>query len=436
MRVLILAITALAIATTSQAANRAEPPVSTNVAAPLPSGAVARPVALTKFSSPINDGQIVGAAYWGVICVEKIDIKWKQIRVGMTNLKTIFGEELKATGFASDSDPGSLFADKEAGASDLEVGAVVKGVEASGCENLVQTKATLKLDLQWQVYSNLRRAVVATVDTHGVAQRTSKPAAHGLERTIEQDAFADNVRALLSDAKFRAIVTAPEPDVASTNAPMSREPIQLVAGVQRAVPISEAVGSVASIFVGQGFGTGVLISADGYMLTDQHVVGTATRVRVRWSDGFETTGEVLRSDKRRDVALVKTEPHGRQPLAIHRATPAIGATVFAIGTPLDPKLQSTVTKGIVSANRIVDGFSFIQSDVAVNHGNSGGPLLDESGAIIGLTDWGFQPEGDNSHNFFVPVGDALDFLAIKPAREAAPATPPPAVAKPKPKARR
>jgi S1-C subfamily serine protease len=72
-----------------------------------------------------------------------------------------------------------------------------------------------------------------------------------------------------------------------------------------------------------------------------------------------------------------------------------------------------VTRGIVSANRIVDGFSFIQSDVAVNHGNSGGPLLDESGAVIGLTDWGMQPEGDNSHNFFTPVGDALDFLGVK-----------------------
>lgn len=434
-RLLISTLAVLAIATSAEAAARSDAAVGQVVVARLPAGVTARPVAITKFSSPLNDNQIVGEAAYGVICVEKLDVRWKQVRVGLTSLKTVFGEELKASGFAADGDPGSLFADKESGASDLEVGAIVKGVDASICENLVQYRATLKLDLEWQVYSNLRRSLLATIDTHGVAQRTKRGATHEAERTIEQDAFADNVRALLSNAQFRQIVTAAELDVASANAPSSREPIQIDGG-RGPVTISDAVGSVASIFAGQGFGTGVLISTDGYMLTDQHVVGAATRVRVRWSDGFETTGEVLRTDKRRDVALVKTETHGRQPLAIHRSTPAVGSTVFAIGTPLDPKLQSTVTKGIVSANRIVDGFSFIQSDVAVNHGNSGGPLLDESGAIIGLTDWGFQPEGDNSHNFFVPVGDALDFLAIKPAREAAPATPPPAVAKPKPKARR
>ena len=64
--------------------------------------------------------------------------------------------------------------------------------------------------------------------------------------------------------------------------------------------------------------------------------------------------------------------------------------------------------------RIEDGFSFIQSDVAVDHGNSGGPLLDEKAAVVGLTVSGYTPDGV-SHNlsFFIPIGDALDFLALK-----------------------
>jgi len=157
----------------------------------------------------------------------------------------------------------------------------------------------------------------------------------------------------------------------------------------------------------------VLVSSDGYLLTNHHVVGETTQVKIRWSDGLETTGQVIRSDKRRDVALIKTEPRGRVALAVNRAIPPPGTTVFAIGTPLDPALQSTVTRGVVSATRIVDGFNFIQSDTPVTHGNSGGPLLDEHGAVVGLTDWGVPAAQGSTLNFFIPIGDALDFLALK-----------------------
>jgi len=148
-------------------------------------------------------------------------------------------------------------------------------------------------------------------------------------------------------------------------------------------------------------------------------VGDAKLVKVRWSDGFETEGEVVRQHKRRDVALVKTSAHGRAPLFLRVSRLNPGDTVYAIGTPLDPGYHGTVSRGIVSAYRLGDGMSFLQSDVAVNHGNSGGPLLDERGAVVGITDWGRGPDSGEDVpiglNFFVPIGDALDFLAIRPA---------------------
>jgi S1-C subfamily serine protease len=216
-------------------------------------------------------------------------------------------------------------------------------------------------------------------------------------------------------------VTAGGPSVGGPQAP-----ITLTGEATQPTPIADAVGSVVTVFAGEGFGSGVLVSSDGYLLTNHHVVGEAKTVKVRWSDGLDATGEVIRSDKRRDVALVKTAPRGRIALAINRALLAPGVTVFAVGTPLDPKLQSTITKGVVSANRIVDGFSFIQGDVPVTHGNSGGPLLDERGQVVGLTDWGVAPQAGSTLNFFIPIGDALDFLALTPA----PAATPTATAKP------
>ena len=121
----------------------------------------------------------------------------------------------------------------------------------------------------------------------------------------------------------------------------------------------------------------------------------------------------MRTHAKRDVALIKADPHGRDAVPVRSSAPQPGDTVFAIGEPLG--FQNTVTRGVVStSNRIVDGFRFIQSDVVTNHGNSGGPLLDEKGQLVALTDFGIQP-GENvqiGQNFFIPIKDALDFLGI------------------------
>ena len=385
---------------------------------PLPENASPRPVALTRVKSPLRDDQGVGTYWWGAICIEAHPVSWKDVQSGFSNLKDIFGEELKAAGFKPNIDPGSMFAEAQGTSTDLEVGALLKGVEVSYCENLLNTSGRVRLDVEWQVYSNLRREIVANIQTHeGVQVKSLERKA---KRSLDQMAFAANVRALLSDVAFRDVVLAADPQAQTgASAAASQQLITLNNATKGPTKISDAVGAVVAVFAGDAFGSGVLVSADGLVLTNHHVVGGMKTVRIRWSDGFEATGEVLRSDKRRDVALLKLQPRGRQPLAVSRTLPTAGSTAFAIGTPLDPTLQNTVTRGVVSANRIVNGFSFIQADVPVTHGNSGGPLLDERGAVIGLTDWGVPAEEGSTLNFFIPIGDALDFLALKSEVETA-----------------
>ena len=182
-----------------------------------------------------------------------------------------------------------------------------------------------------------------------------------------------------------------------------------------AVPIATAVKSVVTIFAGEGFGSGVLISQDGYILTNHHVAGSNGRVRVRWADGTETVGEVLRGDPRRDVALIKVSANGA-PLPIRTSAAQLGETVFAVGTPLDKTLANTLTRGIVSGTRLIEGQAVIQSDVAIDHGNSGGPLLDEKGQIVALTVSRYE-ENNVGHDisFFIPIQDALNALGLKSA---------------------
>jgi serine protease Do len=415
-------ILSLAMAAAIAAPAFAEPTpdaVGASSMAPLPLGVEARPVALTRVGSLLRNDQKVGTVLWGAICIEPVDVTWAQVAKGFVGLQDVFREELTAAGFKPDKTPGNLFADNEAPSADLQVGAMMKSVDASGCQNTLRISSKMALDVEWQVYSTLRREVVLTVTTHGTAQRSHSAlgSAPKESRSIEQDAFVSNVRALLADERFRTLVTAPDGAVPpATAATIAKSPITLIGGPKAPVRIAEASGAVVEIFAQDSFGSGVLVSTDGYILTAQHVVGDMKTVRIRWSDGFETTGQVMRTDKRRDVALIRSDTHGRSPLRVQRMTPELGASVFAIGAPLDPKLQNTVTRGVISGQRIIDGFNFIQSDTQVTHGNSGGPLLNGRGEVIGITDLAFRPDGENEKlNFFIPAGDALDFLGLKAA---------------------
>jgi S1-C subfamily serine protease len=103
-------------------------------------------------------------------------------------------------------------------------------------------------------------------------------------------------------------------------------------------------------------------------------------------------------------------------LPIRFDQPAVGDTVYAVGAPLDPAYSATVSKGIISAFRDIEGESWIQSDVNVQHGSSGGPLLDERGNILGITARGEPNEAGTPSgvNLFVPILDALRRLGLNP----------------------
>jgi serine protease Do len=137
--------------------------------------------------------------------------------------------------------------------------------------------------------------------------------------------------------------------------------------------------------VPRGVGSGFFLSSDGYILTNNHVVSDATDIFVTLTDGREFKAKVIGTDERTDVALLKIDAKDMTALPIGDDSKLKkGQWVLAIGSPFG--LDSTVTAGIVSAiNRDTgDYLPFIQTDVAVNPGNSGGPLLNLSGEVVGI----------------------------------------------------
>ena len=135
----------------------------------------------------------------------------------------------------------------------------------------------------------------------------------------------------------------------------------------------------------RGVGSGFILTADGYIMTNAHVVDGADQVIVTLTDKREFTARIVGADKRTDVAVVKIEASGLPPVKIGDPNRLkVGEWVMAIGSPFG--LENTVTAGIVSAKGRDTGdyLPFIQTDVAINPGNSGGPVFDRSGRVIGI----------------------------------------------------
>jgi S1-C subfamily serine protease/AAA+ superfamily predicted ATPase len=185
-------------------------------------------------------------------------------------------------------------------------------------------------------------------------------------------------------------------------------------------PLSEGTSAlqaaVVTIKLDGGTGSGFFISRDGYLLTNQHVVEDNKFVTIKLTTGREMPGEVLRSHKARDVALVKVNESSMSALALQLDPPDVAAEVYAIGSPKGERHATTITKGIVSAYRTVDDLQLIQSDAAIHGGSSGGAMVDRFGNVVAVSVSGLTVTADkmgSSINFFIPIADALKFLAVE-----------------------
>ncbi|WP_341676933.1 DegQ family serine endoprotease [Niveibacterium sp. SC-1] len=170
-------------------------------------------------------------------------------------------------------------------------------------------------------------------------------------------------------------------------------------------------GGEAQPRISQGVGSGFIVSADGYVLTNAHVVDKATEVTVRLTDKREFKAKVVGSDKRTDVALLKIAATGLPMVKIGNAEQAkVGEWVVAMGSPFG--FDNTVTAGIISAKarRLPDEtfVPFLQTDVAINPGNSGGPLFNMNGEVIGINSQIYSRSGGfMGISFAIPIDVAM-----------------------------
>jgi S1-C subfamily serine protease len=413
LAVLMAAPAALAQATTSQV-----PPAAAKPAA-------YRRFVFTHLVFKVPDGTVYANYRVGALCLGHYTKAWTggqgNGRVSPALAQTV-QNEVRAAGLNLTGDSDNIFERDQAETTvETELGAIVTQINLNYClrPNPTNVNASFitgsaAMSVEWQVYDKLSKTVLGTINT--AAEYDLKTPTAGNDGALSLGALRENAKKLAMSDAFRAALLTPESHDLAASPSSKQNPIALSGSLAAGVrPVADAVGAVVLIAAGQAEGSGFLVSQDGLLLTDRHVVGDAKYVKVRWSDGLEALGEVVRADKVRDVALVKTDARGRKPLALRHDPLQPGDTVFAIGAPMGDRFQSTVTRGVLSAYRTFDGLSYIQSDVNVTHGSSGGPLLDEKGEVVGITVLGYQPTGAPlGINLFTPVPDALAFLSAKP----------------------
>ena len=183
-----------------------------------------------------------------------------------------------------------------------------------------------------------------------------------------------------------------EPDVRLTTAPVPDETEELTLRelYERCIP--SVVGITAMVPDGSGYfwGTGIILTDDGYIVTNTHILDGTDSVTVTLWDDRELEAKLVGADNVSDLAVLKVEAEGLTPAEFCGTAVSVGDAVAALGNPLGEELRGTLTDGIISAiNRDVSynshSMTLLQTNAAINEGNSGGPLLNMYGQVVGIT---------------------------------------------------
>lgn len=173
---------------------------------------------------------------------------------------------------------------------------------------------------------------------------------------------------------------------------------------------------------GYGIGSGFVLTEDGYIATNQHVVDGGTYFKVIFYDGEEYEATVVGEDPVRDLAVIKIDAKDLTPLKTgNSAVLAVGQTVIAIGTPYDTSLAGTMTMGIISGlnrevditddyGKVVKTMTLLQTDTIINPGNSGGPMINLNGEVVGINSMKIVADEYEGIGFAIPINSAVEIF--------------------------
>ena len=376
-----------------------------------------KPIMFKRIIVKVKRGEEIGTLHAGWLEVAQQKLYWRKggyMNITDEDFTQRFREELESANYEVVGNPDALFDDPTEWKAELLVAGLVNELKINsyypnaGFGNFTTSRGEAYLKVEWQVFSRLDRKVVLTFTTEG-STKQNKSSQNGADDALA-DAFSVAVRNMLGNAEFHdLVVSSSDPKMEGKSVAVKFKATSTTLSALQSMP--DIQSSVVTLFAGNSMGSGFIVADDGYLLSNQHVVGDARYVRIKFATGIEVNGEVVSINRARDVALIKCGQQGLKSLPVKRSLANVGSEVYAVGTPFAEGLNQTVTKGIISGYRTLDGINYIQSDAAINPGNSGGPLIDLNGNVIGIA---VLKRGDaDSLGFFVPIDEALKALEIQ-----------------------
>ncbi|MDJ0750434.1 MAG: trypsin-like peptidase domain-containing protein [Woeseiaceae bacterium] len=379
-----------------------------------------KPIAITKVAAKIRRGTVVGRLGVGRFCIDSDEVKWRsgnKVFLSSEDLVDVFREELEANGWPVVGSTEDLFEGYDVSGAEVLVAARITDIESQFCAPKSgfgdwDLKGSMRMDVEWQVYSPARRSLIGTIETQGSAE--IKKASDDANFELLAGSFAVAAKNLIADPLFLEMV---ERSSGLVVTPSSNDAEQIdnkfiSYGTMQAA-LASARHSTVTVRTAQGHGSGFAVGDGSYILTNSHVVGDAESVTLVTTSGLSIDASVHTVSKERDVALIRLRGLRLPPLHVNSAAPESGSPVYALGSPLSESISGSITSGIVSGVRLMDGYQWIQSDAAISPGNSGGPLLDSNGSVIGISTAGYQVGGSQvGLNLFIPIGSGLAFLQL------------------------
>ncbi|MBF0188511.1 MAG: trypsin-like peptidase domain-containing protein [Magnetococcales bacterium] len=348
-----------------------------------------------------------------------------------TYLGKMFYDTMKLMNYPVKGDPSELFVgSKKHKTADYQVGVDIQEIRGNLCEHYaidffaprdlfpggwISTGTyggELYLKANWMVYSPLTEKIIDTVVVESYVKELDRFNNGFIE--LFRRAYEQNVTNLGAKESFKKVLL--------TKSKSQFTPISEAAIVFAKIPLDKGLVTTAPdrvlngtvlIKTSSGHGSGFIVSEEGHILTNNHVVGASKTVQIVFNNGVELEGEVVRNHVNRDVALIKAPIRSANALPLRLDPPVKKLEqVFSIGAPLDRERQNTITKGMMNKTYIdkVKAMTFHQVDISINPGNSGGPLVDELGNVVAIAVRGIP---NTRINDFIPITEALRFLKIE-----------------------
>jgi S1-C subfamily serine protease len=392
-----------------------------------------RPMSMSRFVNQVPVGANIGKYCDDFLCAnsQQIFSDYAFRGVPQQEYAGLFTAEAQAAGYNIAAASTDLFQSQDSSKPELMVGAVVTSFTARGRDQTFIVRnytmeATISVD--WQVFDPLEKKIVFRGSSQGISEARNTQGPEALPREVARAAFREAAKAILMNPEFVAALKDPNggappagnelfPEATQgTNTPaaspqIARLPLHTKTFQEQ---FNDLRAQVVTVLAGPGTGSGFYI-ADGFLLTNEHVINGYKRVKIRFFGGREIDGEVVNTSGKRDIALIKTESVGLPGLPLQLDKPEVTSQTFVIGSPLGAENEGTISTGIVSGFRDNVEGPMIQSDVGITHGNSGGPMFDAKGNVTAVAVQALRDQygTPTQVKLFIPIADALKSLGLE-----------------------